>query len=358
MISIHKKYIYKKFFICFGKVFVVFSSIILVMNMFEEMSFFKNEQNNFFLPVFLTLLNLPSLLFEIFPFIFLITSIYFFIETFELEEINTYKIYGVTNLKLVQILSFITFIIGILIITLFYSLSTNLKFFYLELKNQYSKDDKYLAAVTTNGLWVRDIKDGLINYINAEKIEGEYLLNISISEFNENFDLKRSIAAKKANIKEVNWILEDVVINTKNNTEKFKTFNIETNFNIERILSIFDNLSSLSLLELNKLEKDYELLGYSINVINGHKHRIISYPIYITLMVIIGSILMLNTKHNKSKIFHILLGIIISVIVYYINYFFKVVIETQDVPYIFSIWGPQLILSMIILINLIKLNEK
>ena len=75
-------------------------------------------------------------------------------------------------------------------------------------------------------------------------------------------------------------------------------------------------------------------------------------------MVIIGSILMLNTKHNKSKIFHIVLGILISVIVYYINYFFKVVIETQDIPYFFSIWGPQLILSMIILINLIKLNEK
>ena len=144
------------------------------------------------------------------------------------------------------------------------------------------------------------------------------------------------------------WILEDVILNAKNNSKKLDRFEIETNFNMERILSIFDNLSSLSLLELQELEKDYELLGYSINVINGHKHRIYSYPIYITLMVIIGSILMLNTKHNKSKIFHILLGIIISVIVYYINYFFKVVIETQDIPYIFSIWGPQLILSMII----------
>tara|TARA_A100001234_G_scaffold199245_1_gene190477 strand:- start:13 stop:1089 length:1077 start_codon:yes stop_codon:yes gene_type:complete len=358
MIAIHKKYIYKKFFLCFAKVFIVFSSIVLIMNMFEEISFFKNEESNILLPVFLTLLNLPSLLFEIFPFMFLITSIYFFIETFELDEINTYKTYGITNLKLVQILSFVTFLTGILIITIFYTFSTNLKFFYLELKNQYSNDDKYLAAVTTNGLWIRDTQDNQIKYINADKIEGENLLNISISEFDKNFDLERSITAEKANIKETTWILKDVVVNEKNNTKKFADFKVITNFNLERILSIFDNLSSINLFQLHKLEKDYELLGYSINVINGHKHRIYSYPIYITLMVIIGSILMLNTKHNKSKIFHIVLGILISVIVYYINYFFKVVIETQDIPYFFSIWGPQLILSMIILINLIKLNEK
>ena len=293
-----------------------------------------------------------------FLFIFLISSIYFFIETFELDEINTYKIYGITNLKLIQILSFATFITGILIITLFYTLSTNLKFFYLDIKNQYSNDDKYLAAVTTNGLWIRDTQDGMVKYINADRIENKYLLNVSISEFDGDFELIKSISAKKADIEKMTWILEDVILNAKNNSKKLDRFEIETNFNMERILSIFDNLSSLSLLELQELEKDYELLGYSINVINGHKHRIYSYPIYITLMVIIGSIFMLNTKHNKSKIFHILLGIIISVIVYYINYFFKVVIETQDIPYIFSIWGPQLILSMIISINLIRLNEK
>tara|TARA_B100001059_G_scaffold205046_1_gene214839 strand:+ start:334 stop:1320 length:987 start_codon:yes stop_codon:yes gene_type:complete len=328
------------------------------MNLFEEISFFKNEENNLLLPIFLTLLNLPSLLFELFPFIFLITSIYFFTEAFDLDEINTYKIYGVTNLKLIKIISTVTFFTGILLITIFYSFSTNLKYFYLDLKNQYSDDDKYLAAVTTNGLWIRDTIDNNVKYINADKIVGTNLLNVSISEFDENFNLERSITSAEADIKKKTWVLKKVILNSQNNIKKFDNLEVETNFNIERILSIFDNLSSLNLIELHKLEKDYELLGYSINVINGHKHRIYSYPIYITLMVIIGSILMLNTKHNKSKVFHVLLGILISVIVYYINYFFKTVIETQDIPYIFSIWGPQIILAMIISINLIKLNEK
>ena len=75
-------------------------------------------------------------------------------------------------------------------------------------------------------------------------------------------------------------------------------------------------------------------------------------------MTCIAAVLMLNTRHNKSKIFHLITGIIISVIIYYINYFFSVIIETQNVPYLISIWGPQIILFMILVSSLIRINEK
>ena len=124
------------------------------------------------------------------------------------------------------------------------------------------------------------------------------------------------------------------------------------------MLSIFDNLSSLDLFKLEELKKDYEMLGYNTEMINGYKHKLYTYPLYLAIMVCIGSILMLNIKHNKSKVVNITLGITISVIIYYINYFFNVIIETKDVPYLISIWGPQIILSLIIMTNLIRINEK
>ena len=120
----------------------------------------------------------------------------------------------------------------------------------------------------------------------------------------------------------------------------------------------FENFSSLNIFKLEDLKKDYELLGYNTEVINGYKHKLYSYPIYLTLMVCIASILMLKIKYNKSKIFSITLGILISVIIYYINHFFNVVIETQNIPYLFSIWGPQIIILMIVTMNLVRINEK
>ena len=85
----------------------------------------------------------------------------------------------------------------------------------------------------------------MVKYINADRIENKYLLNVSISEFDGDFELIKSISAKKADIEKMTWILEDVILNAKNNSKKLDRFEIETNFNMERILSIFDNLSSL-----------------------------------------------------------------------------------------------------------------
>jgi len=358
MIYNYKKYIFKKFLINFAKVTFIFSTVILIMNLFEEISFFKDNEEFILLPIYLTLLNMPSILFEIFPFIFLISTLFFFIEVIDKDEINILKLYGITNLKIIQILSLLTFLLGLLILIFFYNISSNLKFFYYDLKNQYTKDDKYLAVVTGNGLWIRDEVGEFINYINAEKLENDNLYDVTISQFNKNFEIEKVIISKKVNIKSKKWILSKPIINSQNNSKSFDELEFFSNFDEERMLSIFDNLTSLDLFKLEALRKDYEMLGYNTEMINGYKHRLYSYPIYLAIMVCIGSILMLNIKHNKSKVVSITLGITISVIIYYINYFFNVIIETKDVPYLTSIWGPQIILSLIIITNLIRINEK
>ena len=159
-------------------------------------------------------------------------------------------------------------------------------------------------------------------------------------------------------IKNKNWILKNVNISKENKNIKKEYYELESNFDLERILSIFENLSSLSLLELEELKNDYVALGYNTDVLDGYKHKLYSLPFYLTIMSCLAAVLMLNIKYNKSKIFHVSIGILISVIIYYINQFFNVIIETKDVPYIISIWGPQLILFMILIVNLIRINEK
>ena len=359
MISYYKKYIIKNFLICFAKVTFVFGTVVIVMNLLEEINFFKDSNEGIIsTPILLTLLNMPSILFELFPFIFLISTLFFFTESIDKDELNVFKLYSITNFKIIKILITTSFLIGVIIILFFYNISANLKFLYFDIKNQYSKDDKYLAIVTGNGLWIRDDLGSIINYINAEKLDKDKLLNVTISQFNKNFELQKVIISKSVDIKSNNWIISKPIINLDNNTSTVNQLKFFSNFDEKRIMSIFENLSSLDMFKLQSLEKDYEMLGYNTDVINGHKHRIYSYPIYLAIMVCIGAILMINIGYNKSKIGNIAIGIAVSVVIYYVNYFFNVIIETQDVPYLTSIWGPQIILSMIIITNLIRINEK
>ena len=61
---------------------------------------------------------------------------------------------------------------------------------------------------------------------------------------------------------------------------------------------------------------------------------------------------------NKSKIFNIISGILLSVLIYYINYFFNVMGTNERVPVIISVWFPLFILFLISLMGLLKINEE
>ena len=77
----------------------------------------------------LSILNSPAMIFEMFPFIFLITTQLFFIKLFNNNELEIFKYSGFKNSSIIKILSIISLITGILVISLFYNLSSNMKIF-------------------------------------------------------------------------------------------------------------------------------------------------------------------------------------------------------------------------------------
>ena len=127
---------------------------------------------------------------------------------------------------------------------------------------------------------------------------------------------------------------------------------------IEKINNLFSNLSSLTFWQLKKLKKDYKSLGYSTLDINSHLEKIYAYPIYLSIMTLFAGIIMLNIKFNKPKIFNIILGILLSVVIYYITYFSNILGENGKISTTLAVWMPLLILSLISSIGLVRINEK
>ena len=165
------KFLTGLFFNCLWKTFGIFFGIILITNILEQVTFFEKIEIHFIFPVFLSLLNTPSIVFEILPFIFLITAQVFFIKLIDNHELEIFKYSGLTNLKIIKIISIFTFIMGILIIVFYYNFSSILKGKYLEIRNKHSTDNKYLAVITDNGLWMKDEINDKINLINASKVD-------------------------------------------------------------------------------------------------------------------------------------------------------------------------------------------
>ena len=359
MLKTFEIYLIKIFLSKLFNIFVIFFSLIFIMGILEELSFFKNFENDFFFPIFFSLLNTPSTLFEIFPFIFLITTQFLFLDLEKKNELEVFKINGLSNFKIVKILFFLSLFLGLIIVSFYYSFSSKLKFIYLENKNSYSTDNKYLAVIKESGLWIKDEIDNKIYIINSDTIDGDFLINVSINEFDEDFNLIRIIKSKKVNISTQKWVISNPTIFSNNNSlPEINDIILIMHFNKEKINSLFENLSSLSVYKLLKLKKDYKLLGYSAIEVDSHLHRLYSLPLYLSIMTLITTITMFNIKRNQSLVFHLIFGIFISVIIYYFTHLFNLLGQNGKVPLLLSIYLPFILLSLFILIGLIKINEK
>ena len=359
MILTYKKNLIFSFLKNIFNISVFFFSLILILNILQEIIFFKDLDVDFFIPIYLTALNASSVLFDVFPFIFLIGAMNFFIEILDRNELIIYKSYGLSNLKIISVVISTSFFLGIFLVLIFYTISSNLKFLYLDIKNNYTKDDKYLAVITANGLWIKDHISENINYINAKNISDENLKEVIISQFDNKHNLLRLISAKNINIKNKNWVIKNANVTEDNVTiEKKEPILFNTNFDFEIISTLFSNLSALDLIKLNKLKNDYTSLGYSTLKINSHLLNLYTYPIYLSIMVCIASILMLNIKHNKPRVFYLIVGILVSVIIFYANYLFNVLVENQKISSIFSVWFVQFLLFLFCSVGLVRINEK
>ncbi len=352
------KFLINVFLKSFLYVFLIMLSLVFILNMLSELEFFRDLDVETTFPLYLSILNSPSLLFEMFPFIFLISTQVFFIYLFNDNQIQIFKYSGLKNSTILSIISSFSIILGILIIFIFYNFSSNLKNVYLELKSKYSSDDKYLAVITKNGLWIKDRIDEKINIINAERIDEKYLIDTFITQFDDDYEILKNVYSEKINIENKEWVAENAKIFENNLSIEKSNYMIKSNFDYEKIQGLFSNLSSLSIFELISLKENYEILNYSTTEVDLQIHKIISYPIYLTLMTILSSIIMFNTKNFKSPTFKISLGLFASVVVYYLNNFFNVLGKTEKMSLIASIWIPLMILIFINFTLFYKINEK
>ncbi len=356
--KVYVKFISLIFFKSLFFVFFVILSLVFLLNLLTEIEFFKDIDVPTSFTLFLSILNSPTLIFEMFPFIILLTTQLTFIKLFENQEIEIFKYSGLKNSKILTIISLLSLISGIIVISIFYNFSSNLKNIYLELKSSYSSDGRYLAVVTKNGLWIKDKIDDKIIITNAATINKNFIQSNFITEFDKDFNIIRNIKSKKIDISEKRWKIFDARVYYENEYRKNQDIELKTNFDLKRVSTLYSNLSALNIYELYELRENYKKLNYSLIEVDLHLLKLFSNPLYLILIAIFSSLIMLRIKKLKSTTFKISVGLFFSVVIYYLNNFSYVLGGAEKISLVLSTFIPLMILLTINIFMIYKINEK
>jgi len=355
-------YLLKNFLKTFGVFILVFYCFGVILNLFEEIEFFKNTNVNIFVPLGLTSIFIPSMIIKILPFIIFLSSMWFMIKIRNNKDLLTLKIFGYSNFKIFLILACTSFILGWLILTLINPITSSMSKYYEKTKSNFSRDIDHLVTFNRNGLWIKENLESEQRIISASRPDGFELIDVTIFHIDRNSNIIEKINAKKANIKNNLWILEDVLIFKPLEgifkKEKFINHEIKSIYNYEKINSLFKNFDTMSFVDLIV---NYKLLldnGYNEPFLNKSLHTMLSMPFFLFLMTGLASILTMNTLKKSDNLKYIIIGLLISVIIFYFKDLSLALGQTNRIPLILSVWAPVIALSFFTLIGVLQINEK
>ncbi len=360
------KILYNYLFINFLKTFFVLIGIFyvfgMILNLFEEIEFFKNLDVSVLKPIILTSIIIPSILLKLLPFIIFISSMWFMLKIRNNRDLLTLKVFGCSNLKIFFILALTSFLLGWAILFFVNPVTSSLSKYYEKTKSNYSKYIDHLVTFNRNGLWIKENLDNGSRIISASKPEKESLLNVTITHLDENFNLVEKIISKKADINDKEWILEDVQIfylaNGVFDSKKIETLSINSIYDYEKINSLFKNFDTMSFLDLVFNYNELIDNGYNKFFLDHSLHSLLSLPFFLLVMTGLAAILTLNALKKSNNFKFILVGLISTVLIFYLKDLSIALGQTDRIPLILSIWAPVVALGLFIFIGVLQINEK
>jgi len=364
MLKSINRYIIKEYIKSLFVVIAVMLSIILLINLLDEFNFFKSKKDlKFIFFLIFTILKIPNVLINLFPFIVLFGGIVFYLKIYNHNEVISLRTMGYSNIQIILIPALTSFVVGYLIIFLIVPFSSSMLKYYEELRSEYN-DTKNLVFVNQTGIWILDKNEKEKNIIRIEKISKDFstINQVTIYNYDISNNFIKRIDASDGIIKEKNWQLNKVYIvstNKKNNKENYlNSYTYTSNININELKNVYKNTETTSLLDINKEMLILEDKGYSTVDLRIRYQKLISFPIYLLAMSILSGLMIINLGKTSNYLKYGIYGVIISIIIYFLNDLSITVAKSGIISVDFSVWIPIFLIILINLIGITQVNAK
>ncbi|CAN1597680.1 COG0795 Predicted permeases [Candidatus Pelagibacterales bacterium] len=364
MLKSINRYIINEYIKSLFVVIAVMLSIILLINLLDEFNFFKSKKDlKFIFFIIFTILKIPNVLINLFPFIVLFGGIVFYLKIYNHNEVISLRVMGYSNIQIILIPALTSFVIGYIIVFLIVPFSSSMLRYYEDLRSEYN-ETKNLVFVNETGIWILDKNEKEKNIIRIEKISKDFLVasQITIYNYDSSNNFIKRIDATEGIIKDKNWQLNKVYIissNKKNNKENFlNNYNYTSNININELKNIYKNTDATSLLDINKEMSILEDKGYSTIDLRIRYQKLISFPIYLLAMSILSGLMIINLGKTSNYLKYGSYGVIISIIIYFLNDLSITIAKSGIISVDFSVWIPIFLIILINLVGITQVNAK
>jgi lipopolysaccharide export system permease protein len=356
------KYIAEEFLKVILNMTFVFFCLGFIINLFEQINFFKDFDVSIYTPVLLSMLFVPSMTYNMFPFIILLAGIWFFLKIKKNDEIIALKVSGVSNFSIIIIPSIVSFLLGIIFILLINPVTSTLVKKYETIRGSYeTQKHEYLATINVNGIWIKEKSFDKNFIIRSSNLEGSNLVELTIYEFDNNNNFIRRIESDTVDISSKKWEIKNPRITNKDgkiSPDNYEIFTYYSLYDLQMIKSLYSNLDTISFWNLNNEITLLENRGYSTKGMRTMWHRALAFPFFLLSMLLLSGVFTLGMQFKESNWSYIFISIIASALIFYLNDFSAALGKTEKLPVEVSVWVPIIAIFTFSAVGLIHANQK
>ncbi|MDB0036040.1 LptF/LptG family permease [Pelagibacteraceae bacterium] len=369
--SMLARYLSKEFMSSLFVIFLVFFSLVLLINLAGEMVYLKDKklENFISLAVILTFAKTTTTIIELSIFIFLFSGTLFFVKIQKNNEINTILLSGISKILAIAVPAIISFMCGMFIIFFLTPLSSATLNFYEKEKRAYSSNDN-LIMMNDMGLWFMESKADGFNIIRADKIADNNfskLKNVTIYNLDQKFNFIKRYDSDEVFINQKKWLLAKTQITQE--TESLSSENIEndtilqnlsftSSIDINNLKNYFTDVNTVSFWKISNTIKTLNSRGYSAEELRVKFHKYLSLPFYLFGMILVSTTFTMGPNKQYNTFMYLFFGTILGVSIYFLNDLSISLGLSNKLPLAASVWSPVFLIIFLSAINLIRINER
>lgn len=357
-------YFARKFLVAFLTVFGVFLTIMMLLDMVEQVRKFAGASVGFRQAAELAALNVPSSLYRILPLITVLATIMLFLNLARTSELVATRAAGRSALRFLVAPAGTALALGMLAVAVLNPLVAATSKRYELLANKYSSGDASVLSISREGLWLRQggAEGQIVIRATRANLDGTRLYDVTFIGFARDGGPVTRIEAAEADLTPGAWELTGVKrwtfvpgTNSERLAEKTARLAVPTDLTREQIRDSFGTPSAIPIWDLPAFIDRLTLAGFS-----ARQHRVwlqmeLAMPLLLSAMVLVGAgFTMRHTRFGRTGTM-VLLALLAGFSLFFLRNFAQVLGENGQIPVGLAAWTPPvtaMLLSLGLLLHL------
>lgn len=352
------RYFAKRFAQSFLVIAGVFLTLIMLIDLIDQIRRFEGIDVSFGQLFRLTLLNAPAAISEILPLLMILSTIVLFVGLARSSELVVTRAIGRSGLRALIAPVGVATLIGVLAVTTLNPIVAATSERYQEVSDTYRTGGPSVLSLTGEGLWLRQGGRRGQSVIHATGFgsDGITLFDVTILTYARGGGPVRQIVAKSARLEQDNWVLSDAKVwplaaglNPEGGSAVHDRLEIPTTLTQQRIRDSLGRKESISIYDLPDLIVELRQAGFSTKQHEVWLQVELARPLFLVAMVLVGAAFTMRHTRFGGTGFAVLAAVLLGFSLYFIRNFAQVLGENGQLPVALAAWAPPVAAIMLTL---------